>query len=332
MGPIDAPDPLQALLVVSFGGPEGTDEVMPFLLQVTAGRGVPDQRLEAVAQNYHARGGVSPLNGLIREFLAELRERLDLPIYWGNRNSDPFLEDTIAQMTSDGVSRALAFVTSAFASPSGCRQYLDDLERARAAVGPDAPTIEKLRLFHNHPGFLDPFADSALAAFSTLTDKGCRKPRLVFTAHSLPIEMAQSAPYVTQLEAAAQIVAPPGVPWDLVYQSRSGPPGAPWLEPDIASHLAQLAGDGVDGVAVVPLGFVMDHMEVVHDLDTEAAATASQLGLEFVRATTPWSDPRFADMVAALVHERISGVAPRALGGLPVWPDICPPGCCVVRS
>ena len=328
IGLIDVANPYQGLLVVSFGGPEGPEEVMPFLRRVTAGRGVPDARLAAVADNYLARGGVSPINGLIREFLPELESRLDLPVYWGNRNSPPFLTEAVQRLADDGVTAALAFVTSAFASHSGCRQYLDDIAAAREAVGETAPRIDKLRLFHNHPGFLEPYTDSVAAAWSRLADAGSEQPRLVFTAHSLPTALADSAPYVTQLEAAAAVAAPAGVPWQLVYQSRSGPPQVPWLEPDIGEHLAALASAGADGVVVAPLGFVMDHMEVVYDLDTVAAGIAADLDMRFVRAATPWRDPRFADMVAELVAERATGAPRRSLGPLEVWPDSCPPDCC----
>lgn len=328
MDRIDSPNPYQALLVVSFGGPEGPDEVMPFLRRVTSGRDIPDERLAAVAANYFERGGISPLNGLIRELLPELEARIELPLYWGNRNSAPLLDETVAQMTADGVTSALAFVTSAFASPSGCRQYLDDISRACTLAGHSAPRIDKLRLFHNHPGFLEPFADATTEALSRLTAAGARSQRLVFTAHSLPLGAARSAPYVAQLEAAAEFVAPRDVAWDLVYQSRSGSPRDPWLEPDIGDHLEALAGSGVDGVAVVPLGFVMDHMEVVHDLDTVAAGIADRLGMRFARAATPWLDSRFTDMIVALVDERIEGRQRLSVGRLGVWPDTCPSDCC----
>jgi len=332
MDPIEDRDPSQALLVVSFGGPENPDEVMPFLRRVTAGRDVPDTRLADVAENYLARSGVSPINGLIRGLLPGLREQLDIPVYWGNRNTAPFLVDTVAQMADDGVSSALAFVTSAFASPSGCRQYLDDIAAACAEVGPSAPHIEKLRLFHNHPGFIGPFRDGTSAAWAQLAELGADRPRLVFTAHSLPEAAAATAPYVAQLSAACAAVAPPGVGWDLVYQSRSGPPHVPWLGPDVNEHLATLAKGGIDGVVVVPIGFVMDHMEVVHDLDTVAARVAGDLNLRFVRAATPWSDPRFTDMIVELVRERTDGIPPRVLGDLGVWPDTCPAGCCAAYS
>lgn len=330
MEPMDDSASYQALLVVSFGGPEAPDEVMPFLQRVTAGRGVPQERLEMVAENYLARGGVSPLNGLIRDLLPTLEATLDLPVYWGNRNSPPYLVDTIAQMAHDGVGSALAFVTSAFASPSGCRQYLDDIATARTEVGPTAPRIDKLRLFHNHPGFLEPFVDSVAAAGVELERAGVQRPRLVFTAHSLPLVAAETAPYAAQLRATAEVVAA-GDEWDLTYQSRSGPPHVPWLEPDVNEHLAALAAAGHDGVVVAPIGFVMDHMEVVHDLDTVAAATANGLGMKFARAATPWTDPRFAAMIVELVGERISGRHPRSLGDLGPWPDSCPVGCCYER-
>lgn len=334
-----------AVILVSFGGPERPEDVQPFLANVTRGRGVPPERLAEVAEHYHRFGGVSPINQQCRDLLAAIRadfaaNGLDLPIYWGNRNWHPMLVDTVAQMRADGVRRALAFVTSAYAGYSSCRQYQDDIATARAAVGPDAPVIEKLRQFWDHPGFVEPHADALRAALHTLDPARRSTTRLVFTAHSIPTAMAATAGpdggrYEAQLRETARLVAAaaaPDLPYDLVWQSRSGPPQVPWLEPDINDHLATLAADGVTSVVVSPIGFVSDHLEVVWDLDTEAAGTAKRLGLDYVRAATPGADPRFVAMVRELVLERLDEKAPRRrLGTLPAW-DACPVACCPAPS
>src|ERR1700756_249296 len=338
-----------AFLLLSFGGPEGPDEVRPFLENVTRGRGIPAERLDEVAEHYLAFGGVSPINAQCRDLLSSVgtafaASGISLPLYWGNRNWHPFMEDTVRQMKADGVERAVAFVTSAYSSYSACRQYLDDIDRAVAAVGPGAPRIDKIRPYFNHPGFIEPFAASVEAALATLPAQAQAGARLVFTAHSVPVGMAAvsgsvtqgtavsgavGGRYVAELREAARLiderVRGGTLPFDLVFQSRSGPPSVPWLEPDINDHLAALAkGTPPNGqplpdgppsaVVVVPVGFVSDHMEVVHDLDTEAAATAASLGLPFARAKAPGPTPRFAQMVRELVAERVSGAEPLALG------------------
>lgn len=329
-----------ALLLLSFGGPEGPDDVIPFLENVTRGRGVPASRLAEVAEHYRAFGGVSPINAQNRALLDAVRDEcaragIDLPWYWGNRNWRPLLADTLRQMRDDGVRRALAFVTSAYGSYSSCRQYLEDIDRARDELGDSAPVVDKLRHFHDHPGFVEPHADAVRAALASL---GAASPRLVFTAHSIPERMNETAGpegrrYSDQMAETARLVASaaaPELPYDLVWQSRSGPPQVPWLEPDVNDHLERLAGAGVTAVAVSPIGFISDHLEVVWDLDTEAAGTAKQLGLDFVRAGTPGSDGRFVSMVRELVTERLNPpdtVVPRRLGTLPMW-DACPGSCC----
>ncbi len=334
----DAP-PYDALLLVSFGGPEGPHEVLPFLERVTAGRGIPRERLEAVAEHYHHFGGVSPINDQNRALLAALRAELaehgpDLPLYWGNRNWHPLLADTVREMRDDGVRCALAFVTSAFASWSGCRQYLDDLDRARAEVGPDAPEVHKLRLFYNHPGFVEPMAANVRAALAALPGGG-DGATVVFTAHSIPVAMAQACDYELQLrEACALVASLSGTrTWRLAYQSRSGPPSVPWLEPDIADELTALHGAGAPGVVVAPIGFVSDHLEVAWDLDVEAEQRSRQLGLPMVRAATVGTDGRFVSMVRQLVEERIEEPAGRpALGTRGPAGDRCAPGCCLGPS
>lgn len=330
-----------AFLLVSFGGPEGPDDVMPFLENVTRGRGVPVERLTEVAEHYRHFGGVSPINAQCRELLAALAQELpragiDLPLYWGNRNWDPYLTKTVAQMRDDGIRRAVAFVTSAYGSYSACGQYLEDIARARAEVGPDAPRIDKLRHFHDHPGFVLPHADAVHAALGTLPERAPARTRLVFTAHSIPTGMDESSGpsggrYSAQVRETAGLVAAAAAPeleWDVVWQSRSGPPQVPWLAPDVNDHLEALAADGVRNVVVSPVGFISDHLEVVWDLDNEAAETARKLGLNFARAATPGTDPRFVGMVHDLILERLDPAAPRhALGCVPTW-DACPPGCC----
>jgi protoporphyrin/coproporphyrin ferrochelatase len=325
-----------ALLLVSFGGPEGRDEVMPFLENVTRGRPVPRERLLEVAAHYEHFGGVSPINAQNRALLAALRVELGahgpaLACYWGNRNWTPFLADTLREMARDGVRRALAFVTSAFASYSSCRQYLEDIARARAAVAANAPVVDKLRLFWNHPGFIGPLVERVEAALAALPAATRSSAHLAFTAHSVPRAMAAGSAYEAQLGAACGLVAA-GLaarhPWRLVYQSRSGPPSVPWLEPDIGAHLAELRAAGITDVVVIPIGFVSDHLEVKWDLDVEAAARARDLGLRLVRAGTVGTHPRFVAMIRELVLERTAGAPRRALGPEGPAPDDCPPDCC----
>jgi ferrochelatase len=335
-------DRYDALLLMSFGGPEGPDDVLPFLENVTRGRGVPPERLAEVAEHYAHFGGVSPINEQNRALLDALRAEfaahgVDLPIYWGNRNWHPFLADTLRQMETDGVRRALGFATSAYSSYSGCRQYHEDIDRARAEVGAGAPEVHKLRHYFNHPGFVEPHADAVRAALASLPGPRRAGARLVFTAHSIPVAMdSASGPegglYSTQLRESARLVAEAAAPdldWDLVWQSRSGPAHVPWLEPDVNDHLEALAAEGVTDVVVSPVGFVSDHLEVIWDLDSEARDTAARLGLGFARAATPGTDPRFVAMVRELVAERQDPACPRlALGCLPASHDRCPVGCC----
>ena len=324
-----------AVLLVSFGGPDGPEDVLPFLLNVTRGRNVPPERLAVVARTYERFGGRSPINAHNRALRQALEAELrgaghDLPVYWGNRNWHPFLRDAVAEMAEAGVRAALAFVTSAFSSYSSCRQYLDDLDAARAEVGPDAPRIDKIRPYFNHPGFVATWTDAVRAAFAQLPHDRAARARLVFTAHSIPREMAARCDYEAQLREAARLVAAPWpeVGWDLVWQSRSGPPSVPWLEPDIGDHLETLHRDGVDTVVLAPLGFVSDHMEIVWDLDAVVAQRAEGLGIHLVRAATPGTALRFVAMARELVEERLEGRQPVAIGRLPANPHRCPEGCC----
>jgi len=334
-----------AFLLLSFGGPEGPDDVLPFLGNVTEGRVVPAERLAEVAEHYYAAGGVSPINGQCRDLIAAIEAAgMDLPVYWGNRNWHPLLTDTVRQMAADGVEHAIAFGTSAYSSYSACRQYRDDIEAAVAAVGPTAPRIDKIRPYFNHPGFIEPFAASAEAALATLPPDVAGGARLVFTAHSVPAGMNAASGsasagtvvpggrYVAELREASRLISERtrggSLGWDLVFQSRSGPPSAPWLEPDVNDHLRVLAKEGAPAVVVVPAGFVSDHMEVVHDLDVEARETAASLGLAFARATAPGSSARFARMVCELVAERTAGAPALALGGFGPAAGDCPADCC----
>jgi ferrochelatase len=343
--PASPVSPYDALLLVSFGGPEKPEDVVPFLENVTRGRGIPRERLEEVGAHYRLFGGRSPINDLNRALLeairADLREHdLDLPVYWGNRNWDPYLTDTVAQMKADGVTRAACFVTSAYSSYSSCRQYRENLADALDAVGEGAPRLDRLRSYYNHPGFLDPVVDAVVVAVEERPGA-----RVVFVTHSVPESMnAGSGPrggaYLTQHRNAAAYVTERAAAVtgrehaaDLVFCSRSGPPQVPWLEPDVNDHLEKLAGDGVRSVVLVPIGFVSDHMEVVYDLDTEALATAERLGLDAVRVPTSGTDPRFVAMVRDLLLERAAvergeTVERVAVGGDPACWDLCAAGCC----
>jgi ferrochelatase len=332
-----------ALLLLSFGGPEGADDVIPFLENVTRGRGIPRERLDDVAEHYLHFGGISPINGQNRAMIAALRAELDLhdlalPIYWGNRNWHPYLADTVRAMAEDGIRRAAVFVTSAYSSYPSCRQYQDNLAAARAGVGVGAPELVRLRQFFDHPGFIEPQVDAVGQALAAIEPARLANTRLVFTAHSIPESMADAAGpdghlYVGQLREASRLVAAaaPALLWELVFQSRSGPPSVPWLGPDVADHLRRLAADGVTDVVVVPVGFVSDHLEVQWDLDIEAAEVATELGLGFIRTPTPGTDPRFITMIRQLVEERSDPTCPK-LSLSPLGPahDVCPPGCCQV--
>ena len=330
--------PVDAVLLVSFGGPEGPDEVLPFMRNVTEGRGIPDERLEEVSQHYFQRGGVSPIQEQNRQLRAALEEALaaaghELRVYWGNRNWHPFLAETLREMADDGVGHALAVVTSAYSSYSGCRQYREDVERARQEVGEDAPTFEKVRAYYNHPGFVEPQARYVTEALAALPEDARDGARVVFTTHSIPSTMSRHSDYVAQTYEACRLtmeLAGTGHGWDLVYNSRSGPPQVPWLEPDVNDHLEALAADGVPGVVVVPIGFLSDHMEVVYDLDTEAAATAERVGLAYARAATVGTDPAFVAGLVALVEEHVTDGEAASLGTRgPNWTE-CPFDCCLV--
>ncbi len=336
--------PYDALFLVSFGGPEGMDDVMPFLETVTGGRGVSRERLEEVAEHYYHFDGVSPINGQNRSLLAALRDDfkangLEMPVYWGNRNWAPTIVEALTQMRDDGVTNAIAILTSAYASLASCRLYLDAIERARVAIGDDAPRVDRLRQYFNHPGFVEPMVDGVRTALERLPENLAAQAHLAFVAHSIPTAMeASSGPdggaYTRQLAAASGLVARrfPGHETSLSYCSRSGPPATPWLAPDIGDRLEELAAAGVRAVVVVPIGFVSDHMEVVYDLDTEAAAKAAGLGLAFARSATVGTDPRFVAMIRELVLERMGEAEKQALGDLGPAHDVCAARCCRVAD
>jgi ferrochelatase len=347
-----------SILLVSFGGPEGPDDVLPFLENVLRGRNVPRERMLEVAEHYQHFGGVSPINAQNRALIKALERELELhgprlPIYWGNRNWHPMLSDTLRQMAADGRRRAIAFVTSATSSYSSCRQYRENIAAAQAEVGPAAPIVDKLRAFFNHPGFIAAMVDRVTEALEKLPAPQRQDAKLLFTAHSIPMSMAETSRYRQQLEEASRLVvealfpiparsASEGIParlcnelglvdnlWRLVYQSRSGPPTQPWLEPDVCDYLRELRAAGGHNVVVVPIGFISDHMEVLYDLDTEAAEVARALGLNFVRAGTAGTHPRFVSMIRELIEERLDPSLPRlSCGEFGPSHDDCPTDCC----
>ena len=322
-----------AFLLVSFGGPEGPNDVLPFLENVLRGRNVPRERMLAVAEHYQHFGGVSPINAQNRELIAALAEEfpaagLTLPIYFGNRNWHPLLSDTLRQMRADGVRRAIAFFTSAFSSYSGCRQYLENVAAAQAEVGEGAPQVDKLRVFYNHPGFIEPMIERTREALDRIPAGRRNAATLAFTAHSIPLAMAQNCDYEKQFREASRLVAESlgHANWQLAYQSRSGPPSQPWLGPDILEVIEKLPGKDV---VVVPIGFLSDHMEVMYDLDVEAQAKAEQVGVNLLRAGTVGTHPRFVRMIRELVQERTSEPPERlAIGQFGPSHDVCPPDCC----
>ncbi len=334
-----------AILVVGFGGPEKPADVIPFLENVTRGRGVPRERLLAVAEHYHHFGGASPLNAQVRDLIAALEPELAqsgilLPIYWGNRNWHPMLPDTLAQMTRDGVKHALAIVLAAFSSYSSCRQYREDIERARAGSGEQAPQVDKVRVFFNHPEFIAANAERVRETFERYSgEDGALKLHVAFTAHSIPVSMAQTCDYAQQIQETCRLVAHSlGIAperWAAVYQSRSGRPEDPWLGPDILDHLTDLKGRDVARVLIHPIGFLSDHLEVLYDLDVEAQALCTELGIAMVRSRTVGTHPRFVTMLRMLVEER-TGASPQrardAIGQFGPGHDACPEACCPAPS
>jgi ferrochelatase len=326
-----------AILILSFGGPEGRDDVIPFLENVLRGKNVPRERMLEVAEHYYRFGGVSPINEQNRQLITALEKELakhgpQLPIYWGNRNWHPLLPDTLCQMKQDGIRRALAFVTSAYSSYSSCRQYLEDIQRARAEVGDGAPQIDKIRPFFNHPGFIEAVADHARDALAEIQDDRLPAAHILYTAHSIPSAMAAGCDYEAQLNESSRLVNERlgDYRWQLVYQSRSGPPTQPWLEPDICDAIKELASQkATTDIVVVPIGFVSDHVEVIFDLDTEARQVCEKLGINMVRAKTAGTHPRFIQMIRELIEERIEEGPHETIGDLEPCVDVCARDCCL---
>ena len=326
-----------AVLVVSFGGPESREEVIPFLETVLRGRNIPRERLLAVAEHYYHFEGKSPINRQTRELIAALDSKLKsdgpaLPIYWGNRNWHPFLPDTLRRMKDDGVRRAVAFVTSAYSSYSGCRQYREDIARAQNEVGPGAPEVDKIRPFFNHPAFVEATVERVRDAMRALPTDARRNAQIIYVAHSVPLSMANTSDYVTQLEEMRRLISLAlGHKNDaVVYQSRSGAPGQPWLEPDILDYLRQVkARNLASAVVLAPINFISDHMEVLYDLDVEARQLCLALGLPMTRAGTAGLHPKFIAMIRELILERMHPESERrAVGLLGPRPDTCPENCC----
>lgn len=326
-----------AILFLSFGGPEKSEDVIPFLENVLRGKPVPRERLLEVAEHYYHFGGVSPINAQCRELITALRDELDeheirLPIYWGNRNWIPYLSDTLIQMKRDGVKRALTYVTSGFSCYSGCRQYRENI--AAALEQPEAAGlhIDKLRVFYNHPDFVAVLAEQIGKALAHFPEIDREAVQIAFTAHSIPLSMSTTSDYEKQLRESCRLVAEqleiPESSWTLVYQSRSGRPQDPWLEPDILDHLRQLKSTGFDRVVISPIGFLSDHMEVLYDLDDEARRFCDEHAIQMVRAGTPGSHPRFVTMIRKLIQERLFSAPRECVGRFPANHDVCPPDCC----
>ena len=336
---VNPPAPYDAVFYVSFGGPEGMEDVMPYLDNVLRGKHVPEERKLEVAHHYESFGGISPINAQNREVIAALRDELAarghaLPVYFGNRNWHPTIPDALRRMWEDGIRRPLAFVTSAFSCYSGCRQYRENLRDGLAAIGRDDHTIDKIRVFYNHPGFIDSSADRVRDAYARVPEDLRDRMQLLFTAHSIPIAMARTSRYEEQLREACRLVGEAvGDPdWRLVYQSRSGPPAQPWLEPDICEVLPGIRRGGARAVVIMPIGFVSDHLEVLYDLDTEAREVCEEEGLFLARAGTVGAHPRYVAMIRELIEERLADNPTRlAIGRFGPSHDVCPPGCCAYQ-
>jgi ferrochelatase len=333
---LDRPSAYDAVLLVSFGGPDKPDDVIPFLENVLRGRNVPRERMLEVAEHYYHFGGKSPINEQNLALLAALRAELErngprLPVYWGNRNWYPLLTDTLREMADAGVKRAIAFVTSGFSCYSGCRQYRENIAAACAPLGDKAPQVDKIRVFFNHPGFVGPMAANVRAALDHFPADARPDVPVLFTAHSIPMSMADTSRYVPQLTESCRLVAERAgaAHWKLVYQSRSGPPTQPWLEPDICDAIRELHAQGIRRLVISPIGFISDHMEVLYDLDTEAADLCKELGVDMQRAATVGTAPEFIACVRDLITERAWNLADRAaIGNLPANHDVCPLDCC----
>lgn len=329
--------PYDAILFLSFGGPEKPEDVIPFLENVLRGRNVPHERMLEVAEHYYHFGGKSPINDQNRELIEALSVELqqngiELPIYWGNRNWHPLLADTMKQMRADGVRKTLVFVTSIFSSYSGCRQYREDIQKAQKELGFEDMGFDKIRTFYNHPAFIDTMADRVRDALAELPQEGSEKRQVLFTAHSIPNAMAATCAYERQLQESSRLIAEACQidNWSLVYQSRSGPPSQPWLEPDVCDAIQELADKkAATQIVIVPVGFVSDHMEVIYDLDDEAAKLAEKLGIPMARAKTAGTHPKFVAMIRQLIEERLGMTSEKAaIGNQGPSHDTCPIDCC----
>jgi len=329
-------NPYDAILIMSFGGPDGMDDVMPFLDNVLRGRNVPEERKKEVAHHYELFGGVSPINrqneNLTAAVIADLRaHNISIPVYLGNRNWKPFVTDVVREMQQAGVKKFLAFVTSGFSCYSGCRQYREDMMRACEQLGPDAPSFDKIRVYYNHPDFIQVTAEHWANALSSFPADRRKHVHTAFTAHSIPAAMSERSDYAVQLQTACELTAESaGIErWQLVFQSRSGAPHQPWLDPDICDHIRSLHTQGVRELIIHPIGFISDHLEVLYDLDHEAKAVCDELGITMVRAATPGVHPKFVAMIGELIRERIDPARPkRALGTRGPNHDVCPVNCC----
>jgi protoporphyrin/coproporphyrin ferrochelatase len=332
------PNPYDAILFVSFGGPEKKEDVIPFLENVLRGKNVPRERMLEVAEHYYHFGGASPINQQNRELIQALEKELTehgpaLPIYWGNRNWDPYLKDALEAMKNDGVKRAIAFFTSVFSCYSGCRQYRENIAAAREEIGSGAPEVDKLRMPYNHPNFIAAQIELTRAALKKVPAEQRARARILFSAHSIPLSMAENSRYELQLREAARLIVEGlgNFGWDLVFQSRSGPPHQPWLEPDIRDRISELhQTNAAEAIVITPLGFVSDHLEVMYDLDVEAVDRCTELGLPYARAQSVSTHPLFIQMIRQLIEERCSGASERpALGQYGPSHDICPVDCCL---
>lgn len=333
------PHNYDAILLVSFGGPECRDDVIPFLENVLRGKPVPRERMLEVAEHYYHFDGVSPINAQCRELIAALRQELDahgisLPIFWGNRNWQPLLPDTLREMTDQDIHRALGLFTSAYSSYSGCRQYRENIAAAREVVGESAPQVDKVRMFYNHPRFITANVERIRAAIAELPAEVRDTCKILFTAHSIPQVMADNCQYVRQLEETSRLIADavswPADRWQLVYQSRSGRPQDPWLEPDILDAIEQHHAAGASGLVIAPIGFLSDHMEVLYDLDDEARKLCDEKSLPMARAATVGTHPEFVTMLRELIEERLGMRTERAaIGQYPANHDVCPVDCCL---
>ena len=332
--------PYDALFLVSFGGPEGKDDVMPYLENVLRGKNVPRERMLEVAEHYYHFGGVSPINEQNRDLLEAIREDfkqhdIDLPVYWGNRNWHPLIPDTMRQMMDDGIQKSLAFFTNGYSCYSGCRQYRENIADAQATIGEGAPEVQKTRMFFNHPLYIEASVDRVKDALAQVPEERRAKTKFLFTAHSIPNSMADFCKYSTQLTESCRLIMESfgdGHEWELVYQSRSGPPQQPWLEPDVCDRINELKQQGdTSDILIHPVGFVSDHMEVLFDLDTEAKDLCDELGINMVRSHSVGVHEKFVAMICELVLERIAGTEKRAVGEMPANWDVCPQDCCLYK-